>query len=308
MKILYLEREGTRWSYYNDMVTFLGKHCHLKLASDSFDHAIDSFAPDAVLVGFSHTSGAKRHRQIILNTDLPVFVILNKEYDDLEDKLNWIKLLAPNRFFTVHHDFEQFGKITNIPCDRIMWSANQAIFKRYDLDYKYDLFFSGVVRPEQTGDMRSRVLSKLDSLNNFRLMIKASYFANDKMTPYHSFDMLDYSFDIRDYAKTINHSKIALTTTGPADLVGTRYFEIMASRKALLFCNEMPSNVYGDMLIDGYNCVMFANENDFIEKFHYFVEHEHERALIVENAYQKFMKELTWDHQVLSLLGKLKVG
>ena len=85
MKILYLEREGTRWSYCNDMVTFLGKHCHLKLASDSFDHAIDSFAPDAVLVGLSYTSGARRHRKIILDTNLPVFVILNKEYDDLED-------------------------------------------------------------------------------------------------------------------------------------------------------------------------------------------------------------------------------
>ena len=36
------------------------------------------------------------------------------------------------------------------------------------------------------------------------------------------------------YAKHLNNSKIVVTTTGPADLVGTRFFEIMATNKALI--------------------------------------------------------------------------
>ena len=41
------------------------------------------------------------------------------------------------------------------------------------------------------------------------------------------------------YAKELAKSKIGLITTGPADLVGTRYFEIMAGNRCLILCNRM---------------------------------------------------------------------
>jgi len=153
MKIIYLERKGTRWSYYKDMVTFLGKYCDLKLCSDNFTSEIDEFQPDAIIVGFSFTSGNDRHRDINLNTSVPTFVILNKEYDRLDDKLQWIQQLRPKKFFTVHHDFLGFQKTTGITCERIMWSADHRVFRPYDREFRHDLVFSGVVRPKQTGNI-----------------------------------------------------------------------------------------------------------------------------------------------------------
>ena len=91
MKIIYLERKGTRGSYYKNMVTFLGKYCDLKLCSDNCTSEIDEFQPDAIIVGFSFTSRNDRHRDINLNTSVPTFVILNKEYPRLDDKLQWMQ-------------------------------------------------------------------------------------------------------------------------------------------------------------------------------------------------------------------------
>ena len=58
-----------------------------------------------------------------------------------------------------------------------------------------------------------------------------------------------------------------MITTGPADLVGTRYFEVSASNKSLIMCNRMSEQVYDKIMIDKFNCVMFDDEHDFIEKF-----------------------------------------
>ena len=107
------------------------------------------------------------------------------------------------------------------------------------------------------------------------------------------------------YAKLINDSKIVLSTTGPGDLVGTRYFEIMASNKALILCNKMPDNIYDKYLRDGFNCVMFTDMTNFKEKFKYYLENEEERIKIVEQAYHYFQNNLKWDHSVKRLISLL---
>ena len=66
---------------------------------------------------------------------------------------------------SVHHDVDHFMSKTSIPFYRIMWSANEDQFRDYGGDYKHDLFFSGVTRPEQSENLRERVLLELDRLN-----------------------------------------------------------------------------------------------------------------------------------------------
>ena len=66
---------------------------------------------------------------------------------------------------SVHHDVDHFMSKTSIPFYRIMWSANEDQFRDYGGDYKHDLFFSGVTRPEQSDNLRERVLLELDRLN-----------------------------------------------------------------------------------------------------------------------------------------------
>ena len=170
------------------------------------------------------------------------------------------------------------------------------IFKTYDNNYKYDLFFSGVIREEQTGDLRNRIYNNIDKLSDYNLLLKVAFFKNNKLTG------KLYTFDNVEYAKTINHSKICLVTTGPADLVGTRYFEIAASNKSLILCNRMSEKIYDNIAIDKFNCVMFDDENDFIEKFKYYIENEKERLNIVNNAYKHFVENLNWDCQIKKLI------
>ena len=47
------------------------------------------------------------------------------------------------------------------------------------------------------------------------------------------------------------------------------------------------------------------NENDFIEKFKYYIEHEEERIKIVNKAYEYFLEKHTWEHKVKHLLDNL---
>ena len=100
-----------------------------------------------------------------------------------------------------------------------------------------------------------------------------------------------------DYARKLASSKICFITTGPSDLVGTRYFEVMSGNRSLILCNRMSEVVYGDMLIDGYNCAMFSTVDEFYDKAEYYLNNEEERMEIVNNAYSNFLSSQTWIHR-----------
>ena len=302
MKILYIDYLKKNCNYYDDIRLYLQKYHQVKIVSNNFNKEINKFNPDIVLVGFTITSTYKRASNINLNgINKPLYIILNKEYDELNKKLNWIKNIKPppKKVFSVHHDINEYEKYCEIPFSRIMWSANNKIFKKYNNIYNYDLFFSGIIRKEQTDNIRGKIYDKLDELNNYKLLVKVAFFENNELKGKQK------TFSNEEYAKKINESKIVLTTTGPADLVGTRYFEIMASNKALILCNRMSEDVYWDIVIDKFNCIMFDDENDFIKKCKYYLEHGEERIKIVNNAYKYFIEKHTWYHKINHLIDNL---
>ena len=59
----------------------------------------------------------------------------------------------------------------------------------------------------------------------------------------------------------------------------------------------MDENVYDDMLIDGYNCVMFSTVDEFYDKAEYYLNNEEERMKIVNTAYQYFIEKQTWSER-----------
>lgn len=255
---------------------------------------------DIVFLGHGHTNcgGRKKPRPLTRNSDVKLFPILNKEYSNLNNKLNWIKKMQPTAGLTVHHDIHRYTEYTGFPFHRIMWSANQTQFKNYGGEYKHDLFFSGVTRPEQTENLRGRVLSNLDRLSNYKLFVNSR-------TCKTNFKGTIFSDD--EYSKYLSSSKICLITTGPADLVGTRYFEVMATNRSLILCNRVGVNIYEDIMIDGHNCVMFSDEDEFFEKATYYLENEDERMKIVNQAYDHFINSQTWHHrakQVFNIICK----
>jgi hypothetical protein len=294
MKALFCEHpnkplRGGYCSYYSEMYHAL---------KEVFDIDFKNFIPrktsefdgyDLVFLGFGHTDCSEgKPASLIRDSDVGLFPILNKEYTGLNNKLNWIKEMDANGALTVHHDIDYYSEYTGIPFHRIMWSANQKVFKDYGEGYSSDLFFSGVTRPEQTENLRERVLSDMSRLSNYRLEINARSHRNNYAGTVYSDE---------EYAKKLASSKICFITTGPSDLVGTRYFEVMSGNKSLILCNEMDKNVYGDMLIDGYNCVMFSTVDEFYDKAEYYLNNEEERVKIVNTAYQYFIEKQTWSER-----------
>jgi glycosyltransferase involved in cell wall biosynthesis len=312
MNIIYIDNHFS-CNYYKDIIIFLKKYNNVLLHNNSNINNINNinniekdFNADLIIIGFGITNSGNKKPNFNIKTKLPLYIILNKEYTGLKEKLEWAKTLKPKKIFTVHHDYMKYENKINIPFTRIMWSANHNIFKKYDDIYKHDLFFSGVIRKEQTNNLRFKIYENLKKINKFNLFITAT-FLDDKPSNnnINNNSNTKIKFNNLQYSKNINWSKIVITTTGPADLVGTRYFEIMASNKALIICNRMPKEVYDDIVIDGFNCVMFDNENDFIEKVKYYLDNEDERMKIVNTAYNYFLEKHTWDHKVKHLIDNI---
>lgn len=300
LNILYIiKRPKNCCNYYIDIINYLKKYNNIdiKLYKKYISSIIENKNYDKIIIGFDITDcGDNYPPEIINDTNIPLYVILNKEYTGLDKKLKWIKKLNPYKCFSVHHNTDIFEKKTGIPFFRISWSADNKLFKDYKEEYKNDIFFSGVIRKEQTNNLRYKIYKNLNILGKLKINFNVNILGVKNM-------MIGYS-NIN-YAKELAKTKIGLVTTGPADLVGTRYFEIMAGNRCLILCNRMNNKIYKDIVIDGFNCVMFDDENDFIEKCKYYINHDQERMKIVNQAYKYFLEKHTWDDKVKELINYL---
>ena len=238
MKALFCEHPnkplgGGYCSYYSEIFHAL---------KGEFDIEFKNFIPrktsefgdyDVVFLGFGHTDCSDgKPASLERDSNHKLFPILNKEYTGLNNKLDWIREMRATAALTVHHDVDKFMSQTSIPFYRIMWSANRNQFKDYGGDYQHDLFFSGVTRPEQSENLRERVLLELDRLNG-----DLGNFINARS---HRNNYAGTMFTDDEYARHLSNSKLCLVTTGPADLVGTRYFEIFAANRSLtLFSHHL---------------------------------------------------------------------
>jgi spore maturation protein CgeB len=293
MKILFndirnLQPEGTGCNYYSEVVYALNRMHNVKFKYGHIKN-LKSLGNnyDLILIGFGYgNTGTKDPLPIINDSNTPVGVFLNKEYLVMDKKKAWLKKMNPSFVLTVHHSYKEIEDEIKIPTHRIMWSALKSIFKKYDNTYNYDFSITGVVRNEQTNNWRRKILNSLDKLGNIKIYKNVRLQENNYKGVLLSGET---------YAKKINHSKIFLATTSPADLISTRYFECMASQKALIITNRMNSKVFEKYLLENVNCVMFDTIEEFREKVNYYLSHEDERMCIVNNAYKYFNENLTWD-------------
>lgn len=293
-KILYLENPlhlNSTYNYYNEFINYLKRFCIFEICTPSnVVNKYKSFNPDFVFVGFGIFDCGNSSPNLNLKfINKPIYYILNKEYAALNKKLDWIKNNKCEKILTVHHNVNYIKEYSNCIVDRFMWSCNNGTFKKYDDIYKYDLIFSGVIRKDQTDNLRGKISNILFKIQDYKIYFTSSRKLNNV-----------------DYAKLLNWGKICLVTTGPADLVGTRFFEIMAGNKSMILCNRMSKDIYDNYLIDKFNCIMFDNENDFIDKFEYYIHHEQERKIIVNNAYDYFNNNLTWINQISKIIKNIK--
>lgn len=283
MKILFMgEKKTAMYGYYTEIFNAIVKNNHVTTTITP-DIRDQENKYDLIIVGFQWTDcGLSDPVQIITNHSKPIICFLNKEYAALDKKLIWIKTLRPLFCITVHHDYLEYQKLTNVPFFRVGFAVNPQyfVYGEYKTNYSYDLGFSGVVRQEQTNDWRGKILKHLESCDHG---IKYIFEAHKRD-------------DFAAYAKRIPTAKCWLSTTGPADIVGTRYYEIMASGTTLLVCNKHEDpNVYGDVFVDGINCVMFSSTQELIEKVKFYSSNNDLRMEIVKRAQNDCIKNHTWD-------------
>ena len=337
MNILFLDVNQTQsyCNYYYDVVKYLAKKNNVKHMKLNFrrngiykisqiTNTLEKFNQnlknqtnqtnqkqkqqdlDYIILGYTFFSNQLPN--LITDTQIPIIVILNKEYTELKTKLDWIKSLKPNqpkKILSVHHLTNIYQEYTKIQTYRIMWSADEEIFKDYKEPYEYDVYFSGVIRKEQTDNYRNKIFRNLQYLHKKYPDIKFKINARFQENNYQG-----KIFSTEEYAKNLARSKICITTTGPADLVGTRYFEIMATNRALIFCNDLNtknSEIYENMFIDTRNCIMFKSIEDFNKKLLYYLEHENERMKIVNQAFNDFNNKLSYYKQIEKIENILKI-
>lgn len=254
------------------------------------------FEPDVICFGagwerFDETGEFDPHPAITTrDVSIPAVMILNKEYHNLEKKFQYIRDNEIGLVFTSHHDLDKWQGLLEVPFVKMPFAVNPEIFRKYNVPMRYDFGFAGNLHLKWT-DLRRKIKHRMFWFGRRRLPA----FKYRKLKVYWQ----EWGEGLRtgaDYAKLIESSKLWLSTTSAVDLVGTRFYEIMAVG-SLLFCNR--KSVYNGLFEDKKHCVMFSEDlSDFDELLWYYVNNDEERKAVTERAVCHVRENHTWKNRV----------
>lgn len=251
--------------------------------------------------------------------DIFKILILNKEYSNLDKKLEYIKKNKFDLIFTHHHEVNLYREKTGVP--HIFWpfGVNHHVFKDHGLPKDYDLTFTGILRnptfPDKQRDTRIKIQKKLFySIGEVRLFKKKRYrkynfFWHGKATSNLAIKInrvlhKEKKLPKDEYLKHLNRCKICINTLSPIDLIGCRYYEAMAS-KSFAFCEE--ADVYQGIFEEDKHYVSFKPDlSNFDEKLFYYLENDDKRQEIVENAYEHILKNHTWEERIRQFIRQIE--
>jgi spore maturation protein CgeB len=243
--------------------------------------------------------------------DIPKVAILNKEYTNLERKLEYIKEERIDLVFTHHHEIDLYEKKTEVNFEYWPFAMNHELFYDYKLPKLYDLTFTGLLRnphyPETQTDVRIKVQNKLfRTVGEFRFSKKRKYRkyrifwqarpTNSLVARVSRVAHQEVFLPFADYAKHLNKSRVCLNALSPANLISPRYYESMAT-KCLAYCQE--SKLYDGLFEEGVHYISFKEDlSDYNDKLLYYFENEDERSKIVERAYTHVRENHTWEKRI----------
>jgi glycosyltransferase involved in cell wall biosynthesis len=222
---------------------------------DTLDDAIakGGFTPDVGVAGHAFLNdgdGAiERFPGIDLRRrSLPRFILLNKEYARLDDKLAFIRSTGFDGVFSHHHDAERYADRAGCPVRFWPFGADHRLFRPSRAGKRHDLGFSGILQnptPGRQSDLRARLLHEFFHClgdvpvlprhrhRHLRVVFNAlprstfSNWVNDRLGVYRRLTNDDYAELIRSCSAYIN-------TRSPADLVSPRCVECMLSGTVVL--------------------------------------------------------------------------
>ncbi len=222
------------------------------------------------------------------HVDIPRVMILNKEYKKLDRKFRFIQDNDIQLVFTAHHHHYLWQNEVGALFPRFPFAVDPELFRDHGEPKRYDLGFSGELH-EQWTDVRVRIRDHIF----LRHPLKAPRYWGTRIFWPGRWRRRPHG---ESYARLINRGRMWISTPSAIDLVGTRFYEIMASR-TLLFCSR--SDAYTGLFEDGEHCVMFEPDlSDFDDKLFHYLEHEDEREAIVERAHRHVLRLHTWERRI----------
>lgn len=315
LRVLWIENalDCRMWGYYCDIRQAMAKYhdlCTPRGKEMCHGTAERPFVPDVAVIGPRYTInivseddplGFNRHRF----PRVPLLVMQNKMYvpngwreivGNVTAKLEWARMAGASAAFTWLTRHRTFTRVSGVPhhwmpfgVDVTKFSARPGVFGPEA--QPYDVGFTGASGVDKY-PMRSKLLEELKSMN------VSGFFGTWQQTALNRKDKNAWKAgDHAEYAKTIARARIWLSTTGPSDIVGTRYFEILASGTTLLMCNRPPKGewVYDGLFEEGEHVVMFDDVAEMHRKVEYYLRNETERRRIVLAARAKTLRIHSWE-------------
>tara|TARA_Y100000816_G_scaffold48311_1_gene30589 strand:+ start:6382 stop:7293 length:912 start_codon:yes stop_codon:yes gene_type:complete len=249
------------------------------------------FKPDVLILGFGATDLNEQNLPDLSKIKIPKAIYLNKEYQLLDYKLSWIKDQNFMRGFTVLDKVDEFSNVSSTTFLKSSFAVNPKKFKPKKINYEFDISFSGVIRKEQDNDIRRKVMNELfkDPIWYDKRISFTSHLNNKPS----------------DYLKNLCKSKVTFSSTGPADIVGTRYFEAMCTGKTIVLSNTK-EGVFDNLFEDKKHFLTFSNVNEIQYLYQEFVENEDYFNKILFEARKNVLENHTWEHRATQVLTEIK--
>lgn len=238
-------------------------------------------------------------------------IFLNKEYFNLEAKLNYIKKNKFSFALTHNQNIDEYQKYSGIKFYFLPFAINHSLENLQNHNKEIDVFFSGLYQNKNVkniqNDIRIKLMKKFYySIGVFKILKKTLYknkkiFFNGITTNNFQNKILKkigmYKYLKKDdYYNYLSKSRITLSTLSPSDLIGNRMFEAMAL-KSLVLCEN--SSKYHILFKPYQHYIPYdLNLKDFDEKMSFGLSDSKEVKQIIENAYDNVFKLHTWDKRV----------
>lgn len=313
LQIVWVENtlDCRTWTYYCDLKDAMAKLHNLCIprASATCVDGRRGFTPDLIVAGPRYMANVA-HEDETLGFDreryahLPLAVIQNKMYaastreivGDADAKLRWARAAGAVAGFTwLPTQHTDFTARSGIPHYRLPFGVDAALYGRHEKELlagtakqEFDVGFTGASNYKYP--LREAVLKLVSSMS------VRSYLGTWQQTGLRRTDNRSWKALERDgYVQQIANTKMWVSTTGPSSIVGTRYFEILASGTTLLLCNKADPGVYDGLLEDGKTAVIFDGMDELRAKIIKYLADEPARRAIVAAAAALVRRVHTWD-------------
>ena len=244
------------------------------------------------------------------SVSLPIFAILNKEYNQLERKLRYLETINCALLFSHHGDALEFGNRIGAEGYFVPFGYPEKLINRAGACRPTDLFFSGLLKNKVGEDTRLSVMRSIfyclgdlpvakrkefrdlqifwngiprqtTSLSSFRYRLSRLGF------PQYAYHHLSRA----NYFSKLGEAKLVLASISPGGLIGPRVFEAMASG-AVVFCEE--TDLYDKVLPNNLLITFQSDMSDFETKLKSALANKERLTERSEQGRTLALKEFSW--------------